>query len=280
MVNHILLVEKLDEFLNEDINFDDVSMRYLAGSNQIAGSFIAKQAGVVCGQTIPQAAYDLLGDATYTPIVADGELVVAGTVIGKVEGRAATLLTGERVILNLMQRMSGIASKTAEVIRKLDDPTIKITDTRKTAPGLRLFDKYAVAVGGGVNHRFDLTGGVMLKDNHIALAGGVTQAVKSVQRAVGPLTPIEVEVETETELREAISAKADVIMFDNQTPQTIKKWQQLVPDTIKIEASGGITEETISNFKGCGANYLSMGNLTNAVSPLDVSFLVQGAVKS
>lgn len=223
MVNHILLVEKLTEFLNEDINFDDVSMRYLAGSNQIAGSFIAKQAGVVCGQTIPQAAYDLLGDATYTPIVADGELVVAGTVIGKVEGRAATLLTGERVILNLMQRMSGIASKTAEVIRKLDDPTIKITDTRKTAPGLRLFDKYAVAVGGGVNHRFDLTGGVMLKDNHIALAGGVTQAVKSVQRAVGPLTPIEVEVETETELREAISAKADVIMFDNQTPQTIKK---------------------------------------------------------
>lgn len=194
-------------------------------------------------------------------------------------GTAATLLTGERVTLNLMQRMSGIATKTARIIHNLDDATIKVTDTRKTTPGLRLFDKYAVKTGGGFNHRFDLTGGVMLKDNHIALAGGVKEALIRVKRQLGPLTPVEIEVETKQELLDAVAVGADVIMFDNQNPATVKQWRQLVPKTIKIEASGGISEATISHFKGCGADFISVGNLTNDVSPLDISFLVAGAVK-
>lgn len=176
--------------------------------------------------------------------------------------------------------MSGIATQTTHFVKLLDDATIRITDTRKTAPGLRLFDKYAVSVGGGFNHRFDLTGGIMLKDNHIALAGGVTQALAAVKRHVGPLTPVEVEVETEEELRQAVAGGANVIMFDNQNPETIKQWRQLVPKTIKVEASGGITAESISTFKGCGADFISIGNLTNDVTPLDIGFLVAGAVKS
>lgn len=279
-MNNILIKEKLREFLNEDINFGDMSLKYLNGSKVITGAFIAKQAGVVCGQDIPQLVYDLLGDASYTAVIKDGQTVTAGTVIGEVKGQASTLLTGERVILNLIQRMSGIASTTAKIVEKLNDPTIKITDTRKTAPGLRLFDKFAVSTGGGFNHRFDLTGGIMLKDNHITLAGGVKAALLTVKKNVGPLTSIEIEVETESELKEAIEVGANVIMFDNQKPETIKKWKQLVPETIQIEASGGITEETVAAFRGCGADYLSIGNLTNDVSPLDISFLVKGVIKS
>lgn len=221
-MNNILLKEKLREFLNEDINFGDMSLKYLNGSKVIAGAFIAKQAGVVCGQDIPQLVYDLLGDASYTAVIKDGQTVTAGTVIGEVKGQASTLLTGERVILNLIQRMSGIASTTAKIVEKLNDPTIKITDTRKTAPGLRLFDKFAVSTGGGFNHRFDLTGGIMLKDNHIALAGGVKAALLTVKKNVGPLTSIEIEVETESELKEAIEVGANVIMFDNQNRKRSK----------------------------------------------------------
>lgn len=202
------------------------------------------------------------------------------TSLAQFPGQPKTLLSGERVTLNLIQRMSGIATQTTHFVKLLDDATIRITDTRKTALGLRLFDKYAVSVGGGFNHRFDLTGGIMLKDNHIALAGGVTQALAAVKRHVGPLNPVEVEVETEEELRQAVAGGANVIMFDNQNPETIKQWRQLVPKTIKVEASGGITAESISTFKGCGADFISIGNLTNDVTPLDISFLVAGAVKS
>lgn len=279
-MNPIVLKEKISEFLKEDLGFGDLSVAFLPGGTPLSGSFIAKQSGIICGQEIPQATYDLLGHATYKPRIPDGAPVKAGDIIGTVSGTAQTLLSGERVTLNLIQRMSGIATKTTHFVKLLDDATIRITDTRKTAPGLRLFDKYAVSVGGGFNHRFDLTGGIMLKDNHIALAGGVTQALAAVKRHVGPLTPVEVEVETEEELRQAVAGGANVIMFDNQNPETIKQWRQLVPKTIKVEASGGITAESISTFKGCGADFISIGNLTNDVIPLDISFLVAGAVKS
>lgn len=278
-MNPILLNEKIADFLKEDIGFDDLSVRYLPTDKVLTGYFIAKQSGILCGQQVPQTAYDLLGDATYTPLVTDGMAVIKGQKIGKVTGKAAPILSSERVTLNLMQLMSGIATKTADCVKQLADPTIKITDTRKTTPGLRLFEKYAVTVGGGFNHRFDLTNAVMLKDNHIALAGGVKPAISMVRKQLGPLTPIEIEVETKSELQAAISSGADVIMFDNQSPETIKNWQQLVPDSIKTEASGGISEATIAQFAGCGVDFISIGNLTNAIAPLDISFLVEGAIK-
>ncbi len=279
MLNPVLIKDQLKTFLNEDLGFEDVSTQFLPADQSLTGQFIVKQPGVLCGQDLPQLVYDLLGTAVYHPLVADGKQVSTGDVIGQVSGTAATLLSGERVILNLMQRMSGISTQTAEFVTLLNDSRIKITDTRKTIPGLRVFDKYAVSVGGGVNHRFDLTNAVMLKDNHIALAGGVTAALTAVKKQVGPLTPIEVEVETEEELNEAIQGGANVIMFDNQSPETVKSWRKRVPAAIKVEASGGISRQSIASFRGCGADFISVGQLTNNATPLDISFLVAGAVK-
>lgn len=200
--------------------------------------------------------------------------------MGKSVGNVKTLLAGERVSLNMMQHMSGIATKTKKAIDLLDDDSIKLCDTRKTTLGLRMFDKYAVMIGGGHNHRFDLTGALMLKDNHIALAGSIKNCVENIRKHIVPLTPIEVEIETIDELKEAIDANVDVIMFDNQLPQTIRKWKEIVFAHVKVEASGGIRFSTIASFKGCGADFLSMGELTNEVEPLDISFLVKNAVKA
>ncbi|WEV71127.1 carboxylating nicotinate-nucleotide diphosphorylase [Lactobacillus sp. ESL0785] len=278
-MNNLLLREKLITFLKEDLEKGDYSTQFLT-NKKISGHFVAKQDGVICGQQVPQVAYNLLGQAQYEPLVADGTVIKKGMQIGKVTGDAAVILSAERVVLNLIQRMSGIATMTHMAIQTLNDATIRITDTRKTAPGLRMFDKYAVKIGGGVNHRFGLTGGAMLKDNHLALMGGVKKALTTLQSVQGPLTPIEVEVESLAELQEAIAVKPTTIMFDNQLPATIKEWSELVPDEIVTEASGGITMANLASYRGCGVDYLSMGCLTNDVTPVDISFLVQGVYKS
>lgn len=272
-MNPLLLRQRLQSFLMEDVGTGDLSSQWIYPSVDAAvGYFLAKQDGMICGQTIAQAAYDLLGHAVYEPLIGEGQKVTAGTRIGRASGEVRTLLTAERVILNLIQRMSGIATQTSEAVRLLADPTIKITDTRKTVPGLRLFDKYAVTVGGGHNHRIGLYDGVMLKDNHIAASGGITAAVRTIRTHLGPMVKIEVETETEAEVREAVAAGADVIMFDNQAPATIRSWRRLVPAAIATEASGGITRRSLPYYTGCGVDYLSLGYLTNAAIPLDISF--------
>ncbi|GAF38363.1 nicotinate-nucleotide pyrophosphorylase [Agrilactobacillus composti DSM 18527 = JCM 14202] len=278
-MNPLQVKQALTGFLNEDLGFGDLSTALLP-QQTIQGDFIAKEAGIICGQTLPQQVYDLLGSAHYEALIPEGQAVVPGDHIGRVQGDTATLLSGERVILNLMQRQSGIATATAQAVATLKDPTIKIVDTRKTMPGLRLFDKYAVTVGGGVNHRLGLDHGVMLKDNHIAAAGSITAAVAAVKQQAGPMLRIEVEVETKAQVQEAVAAKADVIMFDNQTPETVAQWQKLVPETIYTEASGGIYLANLATYRGCGVNFISLGYLTNAALPLDISFILKGAVKA
>ena len=168
--------------------------------------------------------------------------------------------------------MSGIATATKNAVNLLDDPNIRICDTRKTIPGLRIFEKYAVTCGGGFNHRVGLYDGVMLKDNHIAFAGGITQAVNLVRSKMGHMVKIEVETENEKQIIEAVEAGADVIMFDNRTPAEIKEFSKIVPKHIITEASGGISIKNIADFKGCGVNYISMGSLTHSAMPLDISF--------
>lgn len=279
MLNQFLIKQSISEFLKEDLEFGDLSTAPWA-DQPVSGYFIAKQAGIICGQQIPQIAYDQLGKADYLPLVKDGQQVTKGMQLGKVTGTAATVFAGERVILNLLQHLSGIAGKTAGMVKRLADDSIKLVDTRKTTPGLRLFEKYAVTVGGGYNHRFGLTGGIMLKDNHLALAGGPTAAIAAAKRWAGPLTPIEVEVENRQQLLAAINQKPDVIMFDNQTPAMIAEWQKLVPAGILTEASGGITDENIAQYHGCGVDFISSGSLTNDVKPLDISFLLDGAIKN
>lgn len=281
-MNPLLINQAIQAFLVEDIGQHDLTADSIFGNDILGeGVFLAKETGVVCGVEIPGKTYQFLGgEIDYKPYKKDGDLVQAGDIIGVVTAPVRTLLSAERVILNLMQRMSGIATQTNFAIKQLDDPTIRICDTRKTAPGLRVFDKHAVQTGGGFNHRNGLYDGVMLKDNHIAFSGGITAAISSVRAKLGHMVKIEVETETAQQVTEAVQASADIIMFDNRTPEEINQLVKLVPDHITTEASGNITLENIARFKGCGVNYISLGSLTHSVNALDISFNSKGGIKS
>ncbi|MBC1485507.1 carboxylating nicotinate-nucleotide diphosphorylase [Listeria seeligeri] len=281
-MNPLLINQAIQAFLVEDIGQHDLTADSIFGNDILGeGVFLAKETGVVCGVEIPGKTYQFLGgEIDYKPYKKDGDLVQAGDIIGVVTAPVRTLLSAERVILNLMQRMSGIATQTNFAIKQLDDPTIRICDTRKTAPGLRVFDKHAVQTGGGFNHRNGLYDGVMLKDNHIAFSGGITAAISSVRAKLGHMVKIEVETETAQQVTEAVQAGADIIMFDNRTPEEINQLVKLVPDHITTEASGNITLENIARFKGCGVNYISLGSLTHSVNALDISFNSKGGIKS
>lgn len=273
--------EQLNAFLIEDIGTGDLSSDLIFDAHeQASGIFIAKADGIIAGIEVAQQVYDLLSqDATFIPAVADGDSIKKGEIIGRSTGNIRTLLAGERVILNLLQRMSGIATFTHTAIQTLNDATIKICDTRKTAPGLRYFDKLAVKIGGGFNHRSGLYDGVMLKDNHIAYAGSISKAVEKVRQQIGQMVKIEVEIETEAQLLEAIDAKADIIMFDNRTPEQVAAWTKLVPETILTEISGGITLDNLADYAHTGADYLSLGALTHSVIAFDISFNSQNGKK-
>lgn len=274
-MNNLYAKKIIESFLIEDIGTGDLSAETIFDENQTGeGVFLAKSDGVLCGTEFISLVYEVYGDFSVKVEIlkTDKSEIKKGDHIAKVSGKIKTLLTCERVILNLMQRLSGIATATKKSVMALDDPSINICDTRKTIPGLRMFEKYAVTCGGGSNHRIGLYDGVMLKDNHIAFAGGITNAIKKVRSQIGHMVKIEVETETKEQVAEAVNANADVIMFDNRTPQEIKEFTKIVPKNIITEASGGITPETISSFKGCGVNYISLGAITHSAMPLDISF--------
>ena len=264
--------ELLQRLLEEDLGQGDLSVQSLPNSN-ISGYFEAKSDGILAGQNIPSAIYQLFSnDITYTPLINDGHHIKLGDKYGKVCGPAHALLSAERLILNLTQRMSGIATATNLAINKLADPTIKILDTRKTVPGLRYFDKIAVQIGGGLNHRMGLYDSVMIKDNHWQLINNLPETINNIRLDIGPTKTIEVEVEKLSQLKAAITSNVDIIMFDNQHPDTIKEWRRLVPNNIKIEASGGITIDNLHEYAYTGVDFISLGYLTNNVTPLDLSF--------
>ena len=273
-MNTLKAKKMIEQFLLEDIGEGDVSSIHIFPMKERSiGRVVAKANGVICGIDLIEVTYKLLHeDIKVTCHVADGEFVTQGQLIAEVEGPVQVLLSGERVMLNLLQRMSGIATLTANAVETLNDDHIKIVDTRKTMPGLRLFDKYAVTCGGGANHRFGLYDAVMLKDNHIAYAGSIKNAVEALRHKLGHMIKIEVETENEAQVREAVEAGADVIMFDNRTPDEIKQFVTLVPETIKTEASGGITLDNLASFQNCGVDVISLGCLTHSVKALDISF--------
>ncbi len=280
-MNTLLAKEKIKEFLNEDIGTGDLSAELIFGGARGKGAFIAKEDGIVCGTFVIDAVYSLLGGDHEVRLLKDeGSAVKKGERIAEAEGDIKTLLSGERLILNLMQLMSGIATSAHALVTALDDLSIKITDTRKTHPGLRLFEKYAVTAGGCFNHRMGLYDGVMLKDNHIAFGGGISRTVESVRKKLGHTVKIEVETETREQVAEAVKAGADIIMFDNRTPDEIRELVKLVPKHIITEASGGISLENIHTFKGCGVDIISTGSVTNSAKPLDISFLSEEAIKA
>lgn len=273
-MNLIKAKKLIKNFLDEDIFTGDISAESIFDENQIGkGFFLAKDDGILCGSLIIGLTYNVYGaDVSVKLLKKDGDKISKNDIIAEVEGPIKALLSCERVILNLMQRMSGISTATKKAVELLNDENIRICDTRKTTPGLRIFEKYAVKCGGGYNHRYGLYDAVMLKDNHIAFAGGITNAVNIVKNSVGHMVKIEVETETEGEVLEAVNSGADVIMFDNRKPEELKKLCSLVPDNIITEASGGISLKNIAEFAGTGVNYISLGALTHSVIPIDISF--------
>ncbi|MEP2447824.1 MAG: carboxylating nicotinate-nucleotide diphosphorylase [Balneola sp.] len=270
----IHLKEIIESALREDIGMGDLTSKSIFDADHYSkGTFVSKAEGTLAGLDVLQTAYNFFGSNVKVNLLKkDGDSVGIKESIAEVEGPTQVLLSAERVILNLMQHLSGIATSTAEVIRLLDDSSIEIVDTRKTLPGLRALQKYAVTCGGGKNHRFRLDDGVMIKDNHIKAAGSITKAVELVRSKIGHMVKIEVETESKEQVLEAVEAKADVIMLDNRTPEEIKELVKLIPDEILVEVSGGITPNSISSFKGCGADVISLGWLTHSVKALDISF--------
>ncbi|WP_404444046.1 carboxylating nicotinate-nucleotide diphosphorylase [Sutcliffiella horikoshii] len=275
-MNTIMLQEMLRHFYKEDIGEKDLTSEALFTQNEKgSGTFIAKENGVFVGEQIVEEAMRILDPAiSVTLFKKDGDSLEKGEIIAKVEGNMRALLGAERVTLNLMQRMSGIATLTAAAVAILDSTLTKVCDTRKTTPGLRMLEKYAVTCGGGYNHRFGLYDGVMIKDNHIEFAGSITNAVNRVREKVGHMVKIEVETESLAQVQEAVEAGADVIMFDNRTPEEIKEYIEHVPKHITTEASGGINLTNLASYRDTGVDYISLGLLTHSAKSLDISFNV------
>lgn len=276
-MNQIKLRKMLEDFFMEDIGDQDLTSHAIFPARQNgSGVFIAKESGIIAGLDIIQQAYHLLDSKLEISLhYIDGDYVQRGERIAEVRGSVRTILTGERVILNLVQRMSAIATLTNQCVETLNDSSIQICDTRKTTPGLRMLEKYAVTVGGGKNHRNGLYDGVMIKDNHITYAGSITKAVERARKALGHTVKIEVETENKEAVLEAVEAKADVIMFDNRTPEEVKEFAKLVPSPIITEASGGINLKNLATYAGTGVHYISLGALTHSVKALDISLLVK-----
>ena len=275
-MNSLKLRSLLEQFFIEDIGEQDITTD-LIFPDETKGQivFLSKDEGIFCGEEVIKTGFQLLNSEVVTKIfVKDGQAITKGQELAHVSGKIADLLKGERVVLNLIQRMSGIATLTRKTVNTLDSGHTKICDTRKTTPGLRMLEKYAVRCGGGFNHRFGLYDGVMIKDNHIAFAGSISSAVDAVRSKAGHMVKIEVEVETEEQVMEAVNAGADVIMFDNRTPDEIKEFNKLVPAAIITEASGGIQLSNIADYRDTGVDYISLGYLTHSYKALDISVKV------
>ncbi|MBV7505965.1 carboxylating nicotinate-nucleotide diphosphorylase [Bacillus sp. sid0103] len=276
-MNILKLRSQLEKFFIEDIGEQDITTD-LIFSDETKGEivFLAKDEGIFCGEEIIKTGFQLLNNEISTRVfVKDGQVINYGDHLAIVSGKIADLLKGERVILNLVQRMSGIATLTRKTVDMLDSGHTKICDTRKTTPGLRMLEKYAVRCGGGYNHRYGLYDGVMIKDNHISFAGSISKAVEAVRKKAGHMVKVEVEVESEAQVIEAVNAGADIIMFDNRTPAEIKELIKMVPSTIITEASGGIQLANIADYRETGVDYISLGYLTHSYKALDISVKVQ-----
>ncbi|ASK62583.1 nicotinate-nucleotide diphosphorylase (carboxylating) [Virgibacillus phasianinus] len=276
-MNHLKLRTLLQSFLLEDIGDNDLTSMAIFPPDELGkGVFKAKADGIVSGLQIIKVAYQLLDSRVVVDcFFKDGNQVKKGETIAEVHGPIFAILSGERVILNLVQRMSGIATLTRKCVDTLNDPSINLCDTRKTIPGLRMLDKHAVVTGGGRNHRFGLYDGVMIKDNHISFCGSISKAVAAVHETIGHMVKVEVETETKDEVLEAVKAGADVIMFDNRKPDKVREFTALVPKSIITEASGGITPANLADYADTGVDYISLGFLTHSVQSLDISLLVR-----
>ena len=257
-----------EDITGEDASTNAVIRGYVRGNVQL----ICKQKGIICGLNVFARTFLLLDDKTQITFnVKDGDMVEPGQLLGEISGDIRVLLSGERTALNFLQRMSGIATYTRRVAKLLKGSKTRLLDTRKTTPNMRIFEKYAVRVGGGYNHRYNLSDGILLKDNHIGAAGSITKAVQMAREYAPFVRKIEVEVENLDMCREALDAGADIIMLDNMTPAQMKEAVALIGGRALTECSGNVTAENIKNIIDTGVDYVSSGALTHSAPILDLS---------
>jgi nicotinate-nucleotide pyrophosphorylase (carboxylating) len=268
------------EFLAEDVGSGDVTTNSIVPADAVAAAeIVAKSECVVSGLSVSRRVFELLDPGlSWEERSLPGSKVLPGTTLARLSGKARAILSAERVALNLLQRTCGIATATRRYVEAVAGTGCRILDTRKTAPGLRAFDRAAVRDGGASNHRFGLFDRVLIKDNHRVLAGGVTAALESVRSAAPDRMTVEVEVESEEDLREAVAGGADVVLIDNQTPETVSRWARVARSATRppeIEASGKVDLGTVREFALAGADSISVGRLTNSVEAADISLEIE-----
>lgn len=263
--------------LMEDMNYIDAAAdNLIPEEHKSSAYYVAKDIGIVCGIEIAKRVFELAGgNVDFKILLKDGTKVNKGDVIAELEGSTLTLLKGERTALNLLQHMSGISTATNKCVELVSGTNASVTDTRKTLPGLRALQKYAVTVGGGKNHRFNLSDAAMLKDNHIDAYGGITAAVSALREKIGHTVKIEVEVRTLDELKEALENKVEIIMLDNMSCQEMSQAVEITAGRALLEASGNITSENIRSVAETGVDIISLGALTHSVKCFDISMKIR-----
>lgn len=277
MINGVTMKINVDEYilnaLKEDITGEDVTTNAIMPEAQLGRvELIAKEDGMICGLHVFQRVFELLDEKTvFETSVKEGDTICKGQLLGVVQGDIRVLLSGERTALNYLQRMSGIATYTNSYVKELEGSHTKLLDTRKTTPNMRVFEKYAVKVGGGCNHRYNLSDGVLLKDNHIGAAGSVTKAIQMAKEYAPFVRKIEVEVETLEMVEEALEAGADIIMLDNMDNKTMRQAVEMIGNRAETECSGNVTKERLREIAAIGVNYVSSGALTHSAPILDLS---------
>lgn len=278
MLNGVTMKISVDDYilhaLKEDITSEDVTTNAVADRHYCMGKadLICKESGIICGLSVFERTFRLLDEnSVFTTAAVDGDLVEKGQMIGVIQGDIRALLSGERTALNYLQRMSGIATFTRSLAKELEGTGTTLLDTRKTTPNMRLFEKYAVKTGGGQNHRYNLSDGVLIKDNHIGAAGSIANAVAKVREYAPFVRKIEVEAETLDMVKEALEAGADIIMLDNMDDEMMKQAVEMIAGKAKTECSGNVTKERLKQIAAVGVDYVSVGALTHSAPIMDFS---------
>lgn len=276
LVDKFVIKKYIESYLDEDIGWSDITTDLLIDYEVKSTSYIkAKEEGIIAGLDVVEMIFQLLDSSiTFSKKNKDGGEVIPGDIIAEVKGPINPILKGERLCLNLLQRMSGIATYTRHLCNLIKPYNAKVTDTRKTVPGLRYFDRYAVAIGGGVNHRYNLSDAILIKDNHIKLVGGIKEALTRVKAKASHTQKIEIEVQNLNQFQEALKYGADIILLDNMTIDSIQKAVKIAQGNVILEASGNIDETNIVSFAKTGVDVISCGSLTHSVKALDISMII------
>ena len=271
-MNWLIIDNLIINAIKEDLPQNDITTEFIIKDEcNCSVELIAKQNGIIAGLLVFERVFKILGEVNIEFLKCDGDAVIKGECIAKIRGKTKHILTGERTALNYLQRMSGIATLTKTYVDKLLGSGVKILDTRKTTPNMRIFEKYAVKIGGGCNHRDNLSDGVLIKENHISAAGGIKEAVNIIRNNVSFVKKIEVETESLKQVNEALEVKADIIMLDNMDVSVMREAVEIINKKALVEASGDITLDNILTVAKCGVDYISVGALTHSYKVLDLS---------